>query len=179
MAISDAELERRARRLRWLLCDVDGVLTDGRLYYGADGEPTVAFDIKDGLGLKLAQSAGLMVGVLSGRASAAVAARSAELRLDAAVLGRLDKGVALDEFARTHGTTMEEIAYLGDDLPDVPALRRCGLSLAPNDAVPEASAAAHRTLTQPGGRGAVREAVELILRARGDWEKVVAAYLSP
>ncbi|MEO8503573.1 MAG: HAD hydrolase family protein [Acidobacteriota bacterium] len=178
MTLGLEEFTVRARRLRWLLCDVDGVLTDGRLYYGANGEPMAAFDIKDGLGLKLAQLGGLMVGVLSGRTSAAVAARTAELRLDAAVFGRIDKGVALAEFCLTHGCELDEIAYLGDDLPDLPALRRCGLALAPSDAAPEVLAAAHRILGRPGGRGAVREAVESILRARGDWDRVVAPFVA-
>lgn len=155
------------------------MLTDGRLYYGADGEPMAAFDIKDGLGLKLAQRAGLKVGVLSGRLSQAVTARTTELKLDAAILGRLDKGQALDEFAAARGTRAEEIAYIGDDVPDLPALQRCGLGFSPSDAVAEVRSAAHRVLTARGGRGAVREAVELILRARGDWERVVASFGGP
>ncbi len=155
------------------------MLTDGRLYYGADGEPMAAFDIKDGLGLKLAQRAGLKVGVLSGRLSQAVTARTTELRLDAAILGRLDKGQALAEFAHARGIRLEEIAYIGDDVPDLPALNACGLGFAPSDAVAEARAAAHRVLGARGGRGAVREAVESILRARGDWERVVASFAAP
>jgi 3-deoxy-D-manno-octulosonate 8-phosphate phosphatase (KDO 8-P phosphatase) len=176
LSVSDHELVARALRLRWLLCDVDGVLTDGRLYYAGEGDPLQAFDIKDGLALKLAQHAGLLVGVLSGRSSKAVAARTAELRLDAVVLGRLDKGTALREFALSHGADLDEIAYVGDDLPDLPALRLCGLGFAPSDAVAEARGAAHRVLASRGGRGAVREVVELLLKARGDWERVIAPF---
>ncbi len=178
MAITADDFALRARRLRWLLCDVDGVLTDGRILYGASGEPMASFDIKDGLALKIAQKAGLRVGLISGRASQAVAARAAELGLDAAVLGRLDKGRALDELLAAHGAVESEVAFIGDDLPDLAPLRRCGLAFAPNDAVAEVLAEVHRPLTRPGGHGAVREAVELILQARGDWPRIVASYFA-
>ncbi len=168
LRIPEPEFRRRAAALTWLLCDVDGVLTDGRLWYGA-GEPLVAFDLKDGLGLKLAQRAGLRVGVLSGRASPAVAHRAAELGLDAVLLGRLDKGAALAGLLAAEGVAAAAVAYVGDDLLDLPVLERCGLALAPADACPEVRAAAHLLLERRGGRGAVREAVERLLGARGRW----------
>jgi 3-deoxy-D-manno-octulosonate 8-phosphate phosphatase (KDO 8-P phosphatase) len=164
-----AEFAARCRALAWLLCDVDGVLTDGRLYYGAGEGPLVAFDIKDGMGLKLVQRAGLKVGILSGRRSPGAQARAAELRLDAVVLGREDKGAAFDEFLARQGVAAERVAYVGDDLLDLPVLGRCGLAFAPADAVAEVRGAVHRVLEQRGGRGAVREAAELILRTRGAW----------
>ena len=159
----------RALGLAWLLLDVDGVLTDGRLYYGADPEPTIAFDIKDGLAMKLAQRAGLKVGLLSGRGTAAVKARARALGLDCAILGREDKDAAFSEFLASRDETAERIAYMGDDLLDLAVLRRCGLALAPADAAPEVRAIAHLVVPAPGGRGAVRAAVEAILGARGTW----------
>ncbi len=174
--ISAEDFAARARALRWLLCDVDGVLTDGRVYYGADGHALVGFDIKDGLGLKLLQACGLKVGVVSGRSSEALVQRARELGLDAVVMGRTDKGAALAELLAAHDAEASSVAYIGDDLPDLAILRRCGLALAPADAVPEVLAAVHRVLARPGGHGAVREAVEAILRARGEWDRAVAAF---
>ena len=158
----------RARALRWLLLDVDGVLTDGRLYYGA-GEPLVAFDIKDGWALKAARRAGLQVGILTGRNTPAVAARAADLALDAVILGREDKGAAFDEFLARVAAEAGQVAYVGDDILDLPVLERAGLALCPADAAPEVRAAVDRVLSRGGGRGAAREAVELILGARGAW----------
>ena len=168
MALGDADFAARARALRWMLCDVDGVLTDGRLYYGA-GEPLVAFDIKDGYAMKAARRSGLKVGILTGRNTPAVAARAADLALDATILGREDKGAAFDEFLGRAQCDAAQIAYLGDDLLDLPVLMRAGLSLCPSDAAAEVRAAVHRVLVRAGGRGAVREAVEAILGARGAW----------
>jgi len=174
--LSAEDFTARARALRWLLCDVDGVLTDGRVYYGADGHALVGFDIKDGLGLKLAQACGLRVGVLSGRSSEALLQRARELGLDAVVMGRTDKGAAFTEFLAAHEIDARAVAYLGDDLPDLAILRRCGLALAPADAVPEVRTTVHRLLERRGGHGAVREAIEAILRARGEWDRALAAF---
>jgi 3-deoxy-D-manno-octulosonate 8-phosphate phosphatase (KDO 8-P phosphatase) len=176
--ISDQELARRARALDWLLFDVDGVLTDGRLLYGAGGEELKVFHVRDGLGLKLAQRAGLKVGILSGRGSAALAARARELGLDAVMQERADKGAAFAEFLAAQGTAPERVAYVGDDLLDLPVLRRCALSFAPADAVPEVKARVDRVLASPGGGAAVREMCELILRERGDWEGLVEHWLA-
>jgi 3-deoxy-D-manno-octulosonate 8-phosphate phosphatase (KDO 8-P phosphatase) len=169
-------LARRAARLTWLLFDVDGVLTDGRLLYGADGEQWKVFDVRDGLGLKLAQQAGLKIGILSGRESAALANRARELWVDALLMDRSDKGPAFEQFLAAHGALPEEVAYLGDDLVDLPVLARCGLSFAPADAVPEVRERVDRVLALRGGRGVAREMVEVVLRARGDWERVVAPF---
>lgn len=169
--LSDAEFGRRAKNLRWLLCDVDGVLTDGRLLYGPQGEELKSFDVKDGLGLKLAQRAGLKVGLLSSRNSPALAQRAVELGIDAMVTGHEDKGAAFEGFLAAQEISADEVAYIGDDLPDLPVLRRCGLAFAPADAVPEVQAAVDQILPRPGGRGAVREMVERILKARGEWAR--------
>jgi 3-deoxy-D-manno-octulosonate 8-phosphate phosphatase (KDO 8-P phosphatase) len=178
MQISDDDLARRARDLDWLLLDVDGVLTDGRLFYGADGEQWKVFHVHDGVGLKLIKDAGLKVGILSGRGNAALEARSKELGLDAVVEGRHDKDAAFTEFLNQHGAAPKRVAYIGDDILDLPVLRRCGLSFTPADGALEVRERVHRVLTRPGGHAAVREMCELILRARGDWDKAVAHLLA-
>jgi 3-deoxy-D-manno-octulosonate 8-phosphate phosphatase (KDO 8-P phosphatase) len=176
--LSAASFRRRARPIRWLLLDVDGVLTDGRLLYGGGGEPWLAFDIKDGLALKLARLAGLEIGILSGRSSAALAQRAKALGIAAMIAGREDKGVAYREWLAGSGTRPEEVAYVGDDLLDLPILLHCGLGLAPADAAPEVRAVVHGVLEAAGGRGAVREAVRRILDARGEWAPLVARFAS-
>lgn len=176
VVLSDEDLARRAAALEWLLLDVDGVLTDGRLYYSRSGESLKVFHVRDGLAVRLAARAGLRVGLLSGRASAALERRAADLSFDAVLTGRDDKGTAFQEFLERYDTAAERVAYIADDLPDLPVLGRCGLALAPADAVPEVRAIAHRVLTRAGGEGAVREAVETLLKARGDWDEVLASY---
>lgn len=177
--IGHGELVRRCEHLRWLICDVDGVLTDGRLLFfdlpgdGPAAAPAQAFDIKDGLALKLAQGAGLKVGLLSGRTSPAAARRARDLGLDLTWLGRAEKGPAFAELLASRGLTADEVAYIGDDLPDLPVLRQAGVAAAPADAAPEVQATAHIVLARPGGRGAVRELVELLLGARGAWDDIV------
>jgi 3-deoxy-D-manno-octulosonate 8-phosphate phosphatase (KDO 8-P phosphatase) len=177
MKLSDEELARRSRDLDWLLFDVDGVLTDGLLVYGPDGEGWKVFDVRDGLGLKLAQEAGLKTGILTGRGNAALEARAREIGFDALIQGRHDKDAAFNEFLAQHGAVPERVAYMGDDLLDLPVLRRCGLAFAPADAVADVRERVHRVVSKPGGRGAVREMCELILRARGHWDELVAHLL--
>ena len=174
-----APLAARAAALEWLLFDVDGVLTDGRLIYGADGEQWKVFDVRDGLGFQLARRAGLKVGLLTGRAGAALEARALELGVDALLTNRTDKRSAFRGFLSAQATTAERVGYLGDDLVDLPVLLACGLSCAPADAAPEVRARVHHVLERPGGRAAAREMVELVLRARGSWDAVLAGYLEP
>lgn len=175
--ITDDELARRARLLDWLLLDVDGVLTDGRMLYGAKGEQLKVFHVRDGLGLRLAQRAGLKVGILSGRGSPALEYRARELGIDALIQERSDKDAAFAEFLAEQGTAAERVAYIGDDVLDLPVLRRCALSFAPADAVPEVLERVDRVLRCRGGKAVVRELCELILRARGDWERLIARWL--
>lgn len=171
-----ATLVERARRIRLVLLDVDGVLTDGRLAFDGDAEAGVSFHIHDGLGLKLAQLAALEVGLLSGRSSRAVQRRASDLGLDHVVLGRSDKGPAFAELLDQTGLEADQVAYAGDDLPDLAVLERCGLGFAPADAVAEVRAAAHVVLDHNGGAGAVRELVERLLGWRGEWDTVVARF---
>jgi 3-deoxy-D-manno-octulosonate 8-phosphate phosphatase (KDO 8-P phosphatase) len=158
----------RLRRIRLVILDVDGVLTDGGLYYGPDGE-WKRFHVHDGLALSRAVAAGLAVAIVSSRRSPAVALRCAELALGEVHQGVADKLVVYEALRARHGCGNDEIACMGDDLADLPLLRRAGLAAAPADAVAEVRQAAHWVSRAPGGQGAVRELLEAILRARGAW----------
>lgn len=175
--LSDGEIAIRARTLEWLLLDVDGVFTDGKLLYGAAGEEHKVFDVRDGLGTKLVQKAGIKVGILSGRGNEALKTRANELGLDVLIQDRSDKAAAFSEFLAEVETTPERVAYMGDDLLDLPVMRRCVLAFAPADAVAEVRERVHRVLSCRGGHGAVRELCELLLRARGDWDRLIAPFL--
>jgi 3-deoxy-D-manno-octulosonate 8-phosphate phosphatase (KDO 8-P phosphatase) len=155
----------RAARVRLLLLDVDGVLTDGRLYYGPDGEALKAFDVKDGHGIVLLRDH-VQLGVISGRPGRTSEARLRELRFEHLVFGRRDKLEGYAQLAHL-GVPDAEVAYMGDDVNDLPLLGRVGLAACPSDAHEEVRAAAHFVARSPGGRGAVRELCDLILRARG------------
>lgn len=136
------------------------------------------FDVRDGLGVKLAQKSGLKVGILSGRISEALRVRAGELGIDALLMDRSDKKPAFEEFLAAQKTTPGRVAYMGDDLLDLPVLLRCGLSFAPADAVPEVRERVHKVLLRPGGGGAVREMCEFVLRARGEWDHLIAPFLA-
>ncbi len=160
----DAVLER-ARRIRLLVLDVDGVLTDGRLFISAAGEEFKAFHVRDGSGLVAVQRAGITVAIISGRASEAVARRAAELGIRHTRQGVTDKAAELAALVRELGVTAAETACVGDDTPDLPMLAMAGLAVAVADAHPSARAAAHWTTPSPGGRGAVRDVCDLLLSA--------------
>lgn len=174
--ISSEELSRRAGEIEWLLLDNDGVMTDGGLHYGGFRQVFLRFDVRDGLGIKLAQRAGIKVGVLSGRRSRALDRRTRELGFDDVVSGSRDKSQDFARFLERNDTEPRRIAFVGDDLPDIVVLGRCGLSFAPADAAPEVRAIANRVLERNGGKGCVREVVECLLKARGAWEDVVAPF---
>ena len=162
-------MARVARRIELLLLDVDGVLTDGRLVYGPSGETTKVFNVRDGHALVVAREARLDVGIISGRASAAVSRRMSELGVRDVHQGVRDKAALLERLCARRGIGAGAVAFMGDDLLDLPLLRRVGLALAPADAVPEVRRVARWTSKHPGGHGAVREAIEMLLRARGAW----------
>ncbi len=161
-----AGLRELAARIRLAVFDIDGVFTDGRLWMGSDGVEYKAFSVRDGVGIKQLLAAGVEVAIISGRASAAVERRMAELGVRRVVQGCDDKAAALGELLRQTGIGAADTAYLGDDTPDLPAMRVAGLPAAVADAHPEAQAAALWVSTLPGGRGAVREFCEFLLRAR-------------
>ena len=163
----------RMKRVKLVLLDVDGVLTDGRIHYGPDGDHGRSFHVRDGSAIKLAQSAGLEIGIISGRTVAAVARRASELGMAEVHQGRRLKEPAWTEILMRRGLADHEAAFMGDDYLDVPLLSRAGLAAVPADAAPEALAASHWVATKPGGSGCVRELLEAILRARGVWEDLV------
>lgn len=164
---------RRAQSVRLLILDVDGVLTDGSLYFGPAGEALKVFDVRDGHGIKMLQRGGLEVAFVSGRRSDAAYHRARELGVNRFFEGIRDKAAVLDELLAALKLTPEEVAAVADDLVDLPVLSRVGLAVAVADAVPEVKAAAHWLTTLPGGRGAVREVCDLILKARGLWDELV------
>ena len=161
----DAVLER-ARRIRLLALDVDGVLTDGRLYLSPEGEELKVFHVRDGSGLVAVQRAGITVAIVSGRDSAAVSRRAAELGIRHVHQGVADKGTELDRLLADLAIDQAETACVGDDTPDLPMLRRAGLAIAVADAHPALAETVHWTTAAPGGRGAVREVCDLLLSAR-------------
>ncbi len=171
------EFVERARRVRLLILDVDGVMTDGGITIDADGIETKTFDVRDGHGIKLLQRAGIEVAIISGRRSRVVEHRAAELGISLVYQGALDKRVALEAIMAFRGITPEEVAYLGDDVVDLPVLRRVGLAMAVADGVQELAPYMHYTTRTAGGRGAVREVAELILKAQGRWDDALRRYV--
>jgi 3-deoxy-D-manno-octulosonate 8-phosphate phosphatase (KDO 8-P phosphatase) len=160
----------RARAVRLALFDVDGVLTDGRLYYGPQGEAMKVFDILDGHGLRMLAGSGVATGLLSGRRSEAAAARARELGIAHVMLGVDDKLARFEALRGELGLDREQCAFVGDDLPDAPVLASCGFAVAVANAVPEVKALAHWVTQARGGRGAVREFCEFVMRAQGNLE---------
>jgi 3-deoxy-D-manno-octulosonate 8-phosphate phosphatase (KDO 8-P phosphatase) len=157
------------RRLRLVVLDVDGTLTDGRLYYGADGEALKAFDVRDGHGMRLLSMAGVKLAVLTGRRADLIQARCRELSIEQVVGQSRAKGAALEQLCAEAGIPLAQTVFMGDDVNDLPALRKAALSCAPRDAAPEVRAEVDWISSRDGGRGAVRELCELLLAARGAW----------
>jgi 3-deoxy-D-manno-octulosonate 8-phosphate phosphatase (KDO 8-P phosphatase) len=173
--VKDEAFAERCRALKLVLSDVDGVMTDGRLLFLPDGTEAKAFHVRDGLAIALAQRMGLRTGVLSGRRSAVVEARAAELRMAVVRQGATDKGAALRQILADESLRPEEVAYVGDDVNDLPVIGSVGLSAAPADAPLEVRTEAFMVLDAPGGHGCLREFIEAILRARGEWDAAVAS----
>jgi 3-deoxy-D-manno-octulosonate 8-phosphate phosphatase (KDO 8-P phosphatase) len=163
----------RARGIRLLILDVDGVLTDGRLYFDAKGETLKVFHVRDGHGIKMAQRGGIEVAMVSGRRSDAAFHRARELGVTRFYEGVRDKVAILEELLAALNLTPPQVAAVGDELVDLPLFHRVGLGVAVADAVPEVRAAAHWVTTLPGGQGAVREVCDLLLKAQGRWEELV------
>jgi 3-deoxy-D-manno-octulosonate 8-phosphate phosphatase (KDO 8-P phosphatase) len=173
--MKDQALAERCRRLRLILTDVDGVMTDGSVLLLPDGQEAKAFHVRDGLGVALAHLAGLKTGLVSGRAAPLVERRAAELKMAIVRQGVLDKGAALAEILTQESLAPHEVAYIGDDVNDLPMLLSVGLSAAPADAPLEVRAQVFMVMEARGGAGCLREFIEAILRARGDWERALAA----
>jgi 3-deoxy-D-manno-octulosonate 8-phosphate phosphatase (KDO 8-P phosphatase) len=175
----DLELQQRAVKIRLLLMDVDGVLTDGRLYNvpGPEGiVETKSFNSQDGIALQWLSWYGIQTGVISGRVSKAMEVRAAQVLMTYVYQGHIEKVPILEEIIKRSGFELAEIAYAGDDLTDVPILRRAGLAFAPADARPEVKRCAHYVTAAAGGAGAVREIAEILLQAQGYWDALLKKY---
>ncbi|MCE9629225.1 MAG: HAD hydrolase family protein [Planctomycetia bacterium] len=171
-----ADLDRRLARVQLLLLDVDGVLTDGGVTWNNQGIESKTFHIRDGLGLRAWQKAGGRTGIVTGRSSHVVQLRAEELGIAIVRQGVEDKLAAAEALLAECGLSWEQTAFVGDDLPDLPVVSLCGVGVAVADACPELIEAAALVTRLPGGRGAVREVIERMLKARGSWDAVVARY---
>ena len=172
-----AAVERRAKRIRLLLLDCDGVLTDGRLMLLPDGDEQKTFHARDGHGITLFHRAGLKTGIISGRSANVVERRARELGMAYVRQNALNKIKAFEELLTEANLTPTECAYVGDDVVDIPIMQRVELAAAVADATEETRQAAHYVTTHKGGRGAVREVIELILKAQGRWPELMKRYI--
>ena len=177
MEVSEKILAK-ARRIKLILMDADGVLTEGKVTYGNGNLELKSFDVKDGAGIELARKAGIKTGIISGRQSGALQRRAKELRIDEVHQKVINKVEVYKQILGRYSLRDEEVAYIGDDILDLPLLLRVGLSAAVADAHPEVKKRVDLVTTSTGGRGAVRELVELILRAQGRWDSILQEFLS-
>ncbi len=166
----------QATLIQLIVLDVDGVLTDGRITLDAHGGESKSFHVRDGLGIRAAMDAGLQVGVLSSRSSVVVSTRMTELGVELVVQGDRNKRLGMNRIMQQAGVRGEQTAFLGDDLLDLPAMKVSGYPMAVADAAEEVQAAARYVTAAPGGRGAVRDAIEHILKLQNRWDEVVDRY---
>jgi 3-deoxy-D-manno-octulosonate 8-phosphate phosphatase (KDO 8-P phosphatase) len=171
-----AVLIEKMRKVKVLILDVDGVLTDGQIIISDDGQEAKGFHVRDGHGLKMIKRAGIEVMFLTGRKSRVVEHRARELGVDKVYQGALDKLAIFNEILAAGGLAPEQTAYMGDDVVDLPVLRRAGFSITVYDAHSEVLRVADLVTQNPGGRGAVREVCEMILKAQGKWEELMGRY---
>lgn len=176
-----AEVREKLEPIRLVVLDVDGVLTDGTLIYSAGGEDCKRFSVRDGLAIRLLLNAGIQVAVISGRPSDAVVTRCAELgvRSELIIVGSQHKVADLDRVEELLQLSDSEVAAMGDDLPDLPLLARAGFAACPSDAAPEVIAACDLVCGAEGGRGAVRELAEMVLKGQGRWTDLVSGWVTP
>lgn len=172
------DLASKCRAIELLLSDVDGVMTDGRIIYDNQGIETKRFHVRDGVGIKLWQKSGNRFGIITQRSSNAVKIRASELDVSLVRQGAADKMAALHEIIEKLGLELHQVGYIGDDLPDLPVLRAVGIGAAVADAAPEVRQAADYITSLPGGHGAVRETVEMILQNQQRWEDLVRSFES-
>ncbi len=169
-------LTQKLRDIRLLVCDVDGVLSDGKVFYSANGDEIKNFNIKDGLGIKLLQKLGIEVAIITGRDSPMVARRAQELGVSKLYQGKRNKIASFEELLSELALSDAQVAYAGDDLPDLPLLKRCGIAIAPADAAPQIRQIADIVTQQKGGEGCVREFVDLLIDSRDAWSTVLADF---
>ncbi|MBC8016762.1 MAG: HAD-IIIA family hydrolase [Sporomusaceae bacterium] len=170
-------IEKRGQKIKLLVLDVDGVLTSGQIIFGPEGELMKKFHAQDGLGITLAHKAGLKIAIITGRESQMVKLRSAELSITDIYQGSMNKMKALSELMAKYNLTHEQIAYVGDDLNDLPVMIRVGLPCAVANAASEVKQHAQLITKQAGGNGAVREVIEYILKVQGKWDSIINTYL--
>ncbi len=170
-------IKKRAKKIKLLIMDVDGVLTDGRIIYTNSGDELKFFDVTDGMGLALFARAGLKTAVLTAKKSRIVAKRAKILHIDKAYQNALRKGEVFEEILKNFKVRASEICFIGDDLVDLPVLRKVGFAVAVPNAAVEVKERAHYITKKEGGRGAVREVVEIILKAQGKWGELTKRYL--
>ena len=169
-------MEERLKKIKLLILDVDGVMTDGRIIFDSNGVESKFFNVKDGHGIKMVQRAGIEVGIISGRESQVVANRAVELGIGQVYQKSLDKMVPYRQMLEATGLSDEQVAFVGDDIIDIPILRRVGFAAAPADAVAEVLPFAHFIAPNRRGWGAVREVCDLMLKAQGAWDTVTSRY---
>ena len=174
--MSSEDIFARARAIKLLIFDVDGVLTDGSLFYGDDGQEYKAFNSRDGHGIKMLRQTGIDAAILTGRTSQVVLHRARNLGISQIIQGSHDKLPSYEAMLAETGLKPEETAYMGDDVVDLPVLRRCGLALTVPEAPLEVLHRVHYVTRAPAGRGAAREVCELLMRAQGTWEAQLALY---
>lgn len=174
----DETILAKARQVKLLLLDVDGVLTDGTLFFSSDGTESKAFNTQDGFGIRLMQEAGIDVGVITARQSAAVTKRAENLKMRYVYQGESNKLTAYNAILKDSGLKPVEVAYMGDDWLDLILLKRVGFAAAPSNGVTEVKEIAHYATVQSGGNGAVREICDLILRAKGLHRKLLQSYMN-
>jgi 3-deoxy-D-manno-octulosonate 8-phosphate phosphatase (KDO 8-P phosphatase) len=169
-------ISRAAKKIKLLLLDVDGVLTDGRLYYGNSGEEMKAFNIQDGLGIKLLQQGGIQVGIITGRVSELLQRRATELGINPVIQGREDKLTALNELMLTADLNLDEIAFVGDDLPDLAVIKKVGLGITVANGSAALKSAADWQTAKKGGEGAVREVAEMLLSCQNNLSRLLEQF---
>lgn len=169
-------IRERARKIKMLIMDCDGVLTDGRIIFLPGGGETKSFDSKDGHGLRMAERAGVSAAIITGRASEAVRERARDLGLKHLYEKVFVKLEPYEKILAAEGLADDEVCYMGDDVTDIPVMRRVGLAVAVGDAVPEAKEYAHLITDHRGGRGAVREVIEVILKSQDKWDEAMERY---
>ena len=170
------DLDLRAAKIRLLCTDIDGVLTSGALHYGREPGHSKAFHVRDGAAIKWLQRSGIVVAFISGLASEATVNRARDLAVEDCFAGHLDKGPVLAQLCAKYQLALDQVAHLGDDLPDLPLLRQVGLACCPADAVPEVQAACHWVTPIPGGQGVLRLVAERILKAQSCWDTILSHY---
>lgn len=176
--LTEEELIERCKNIKAIVTDVDGCLTSGKIIYGTQELEIKEFDSKDGMGVTLANKAGFITAIITGRTSAPVERRGRELKFADCFQGFEGKSKAWDEFKKRHSLEDNEICYLGDDLLDLPVILKAGLSCAPSDGVDDVRERVNVVLTQKGGSGAFREMVELVLKKQNRWNDIVESYFT-